>query len=173
MAESKSTALPLGYAPRTSVFSFSCFVLCQQQSISTAPQPVLPHRPSPSRKDRARKDRGWADSAPRALALPAREFYTGASAGHRSVAQPGSAPRSGRGGRRFESCHSDQSVSRPDFIFARPRQAKCLSRHKPPGILRDQEHMEQPTGRNGIDRNLAGCAVFLVPSPPERTGKEG
>ncbi len=26
---------------------------------------------------------------------------------HRSVAQPGSAPRSGRGGRRFESSHSD------------------------------------------------------------------
>ena len=27
---------------------------------------------------------------------------------HRSVAQPGRAPRSGRGGRRFKSCHSDQ-----------------------------------------------------------------
>lgn len=26
----------------------------------------------------------------------------------RSVAQSGSAPRSGRGGRRFKSCHSDQ-----------------------------------------------------------------
>src|SRR5262249_57480434 len=26
-----------------------------------------------------------------------------------SVAQPGSAPRSGRGGRRFKSCHSDQA----------------------------------------------------------------
>ncbi len=31
----------------------------------------------------------------------------------RSVAQPGSAPASGAGGRRFESCHSDQS-SRPE-----------------------------------------------------------
>ena len=28
----------------------------------------------------------------------------------RSVAQPGSAPRSGRGGRRFKSCHSDQPL---------------------------------------------------------------
>ena len=28
----------------------------------------------------------------------------------RSVAQPGSAPRSGRGGRRFKSCHSDQCL---------------------------------------------------------------
>ncbi len=35
-------------------------------------------------------------------------LYRTASAGLRSVAQPGSAPRSGRGGRRFESCHSDQ-----------------------------------------------------------------
>lgn len=30
----------------------------------------------------------------------------------RSVAQPGSAPRLGRGGRRFESCHSDHPGSR-------------------------------------------------------------
>src|SRR6266581_3594649 len=29
-------------------------------------------------------------------------------ANSRSVAQPGRAPRSGRGGRRFKSCHSDQ-----------------------------------------------------------------
>jgi hypothetical protein len=29
----------------------------------------------------------------------------------RSVAQPGSAPRSGRGGRRFKSCHSDQHLA--------------------------------------------------------------
>lgn len=36
----------------------------------------------------------------------------------RSVAQPGSAPRSGRGGRRFKSCHSDQKnkvLAHPDF----------------------------------------------------------
>ncbi len=30
----------------------------------------------------------------------------------RSVAQPGRAPRSGRGGRRFKSCHSDQNFPR-------------------------------------------------------------
>src|SRR5690349_12563568 len=29
---------------------------------------------------------------------------------HRSVAQPGRAPRSGRGGRRFKSCRSDQHL---------------------------------------------------------------
>src|SRR5262249_41160682 len=33
----------------------------------------------------------------------------GILAARRSVAQPGSAPRSGRGGRRFKSSHSDQS----------------------------------------------------------------
>src|SRR5207253_10131333 len=33
----------------------------------------------------------------------------------RSVAQPGRAPRSGRGGRRFKSCHSDQ-VFMPTII---------------------------------------------------------
>ena len=29
---------------------------------------------------------------------------------HRGVAQPGSAPRSGRGGRRFESCRPDKNL---------------------------------------------------------------
>src|SRR5437764_4117142 len=32
-------------------------------------------------------------------------------ANSRSVAQPGRAPRSGRGGRRFKSCHSDQYLA--------------------------------------------------------------
>src|SRR5215813_2264255 len=40
------------------------------------------------------------------LAAPlGRRYKTGQ---RRSVAQPGRAPRSGRGGRRFKSCHSDQ-----------------------------------------------------------------
>ena len=39
--------------------------------------------------------------------------------GRRSVAQSGSAPRSGRGGRRFKSCHSDQIPSgRAEFLQA-------------------------------------------------------
>ena len=38
---------------------------------------------------------------------PRRGYKTAAS---RSVAQSGSAPRSGRGGRRFKSCHSDQRL---------------------------------------------------------------
>ena len=46
-----------------------------------------------------------------ALAAPGRRRYKAASRDHRrrSVAQSGSAPRSGRGGRRFKSCHSDHS----------------------------------------------------------------
>jgi hypothetical protein len=35
-------------------------------------------------------------------------LYSSLFRASRSVAQPGSAPRSGRGGRRFKSCHSDQ-----------------------------------------------------------------
>ena len=35
----------------------------------------------------------------------------------RSVAQPGSAPRSGRGGRRFKSCHSDQNFFKTSKNF--------------------------------------------------------
>src|SRR6516165_10330664 len=35
----------------------------------------------------------------------------------RSVAQPGRAPRSGRGGRRFKSCHSDQYLADPQIPF--------------------------------------------------------
>jgi hypothetical protein len=43
------------------------------------------------------------------LARPSGHRYIpGAS---RSVAQSGSAPRSGRGGRRFKSCHSDQYLA--------------------------------------------------------------
>ena len=44
-------------------------------------------------------------AAPRELAAPQLRGYKRRL---RSVAQPGSAPRSGRGGRRFKSCHSDQ-----------------------------------------------------------------
>ena len=36
----------------------------------------------------------------------------------RSVAQPGSAPRSGRGGRRFKSCHSDHYLRETPSRFA-------------------------------------------------------
>jgi hypothetical protein len=44
-----------------------------------------------------------------ALAGRHRKRYKTGHQRYRSVAQPGRAPRSGRGGRRFKSCHSDQS----------------------------------------------------------------
>src|SRR5438270_13800642 len=43
----------------------------------------------------------------------------------RSVAQPGRAPRSGRGGRRFKSCHSDQYLAE---IMTLPG-TDCVKRH--------------------------------------------
>src|SRR6266849_871937 len=79
MAESKSAALPLGYAP------------------SQGPR----SRPDDS-------DEGRTDQRPLRLRAPGARGYISASGKYRSVAQPGSAPRSGRGGRRFKSCHSDQ-----------------------------------------------------------------
>ena len=57
-------------------------------------------------------DGGRTDQRPSRLRAPGARGYIGAlSAKYRSVAQPGSAPRSGRGGRRFKSCHSDQSLA--------------------------------------------------------------
>ena len=50
------------------------------------------------------------------LAAPGALLYKPALS-RRSVAQSGRAPRSGRGGRRFESCHSDHSVWVPARHF--------------------------------------------------------
>src|SRR5712671_986682 len=47
-----------------------------------------------------------------ALAARQRQGYKTACQRCRSVAQPGRAPRSGRGGRRFKSCHSDQHLAK-------------------------------------------------------------
>jgi hypothetical protein len=57
---------------------------------------------APPRKRRLQYD-GGAAIRPPVVACPTRAC--------RSVAQPGRAPRSGRGGRRFKSCHSDQQIS--------------------------------------------------------------
>ena len=72
-----------------------------------------------------------------ALAGSGHGSYTPARTGSRSVAQPGSAPRSGRGGRRFKSCHSDQPdqglrVLSPIFLPEIPR----FLRHSPCPRLR-------------------------------------
>src|SRR5438552_13417552 len=64
-------------------------------------------------------DEGPPDQRPLRLRARGARGYIGASAKYRSVAQPGSAPRSGRGGRRFKSCHSDQHFPDHPRVFAR------------------------------------------------------
>ena len=59
---------------------------------------------------------GAGEKAKCGLAAGALLDYKGAArapeaTGYRSVAQSGSAPRSGRGGRRFKSCHSDHYLA--------------------------------------------------------------
>ena len=73
--------------------------------------------------------------------FPSRVYIRRSSATFRSVAQSGSAPRSGRGGRRFKSCHSDQgSEGFGDFgraIFSAKYDAKLtLSRCRMPFLMR-------------------------------------
>ncbi len=70
----------------------------------------------------------------------------------RSVAQPGSAPRSGRGGRRFKSCHSDQH-------FSITRQTPCNTR--PNAVL--------AVGEAGNQRNSGPrCAPISVRVGPRQ-----
>src|SRR5437588_7709281 len=88
MAESKSAALPLGYAP------IGRAICAGGRTIPT----------------RARRINFCRDRR-RACGRRAFEAITAPRAS-RSVAQPGSAPRSGRGGRRFKSCHSDHYLAR-------------------------------------------------------------
>ncbi len=88
MAESKSAALPLGYAPTWR--NLPCLAALFN---------VLE----------------WGAGL-KGSRSPAKGTHG------RSVAQPGSAPRSGRGGRRFKSCHSDQ-IFRPLLQRAIPMSA--------------------------------------------------
>jgi hypothetical protein len=76
------------------------------------------HRASPAAFQRARKA-NLANGKIR-VAGGGRHGYKGALRGLRRVAQPGRAPRSGRGGRRFESSLSDQYIQFP-YFFQRDR----------------------------------------------------
>jgi len=69
--------------------------------------PVYPAAKSQVFQGPAAKATKWAEVLPLALAGTKCGGYKPA-VWSRSVAQSGSAPRSGRGGRRFKSCHSDQ-----------------------------------------------------------------
>lgn len=59
----------------------------------------------------------------------------------RSVAQPGRAPSSGGGGRRFESSHSDHSGRKPDASYKRKRPLRLLT---PGAVLRSGPSSASP-----------------------------
>ena len=123
----KPVALPLGYAPIR--FGDVLGSASPQDRPADAPYNMVSGRPPTSnRTSGQRKVR--LKGLPR-LGLDRRiEAQDGFLASHgahviyvapasRSVAQPGSAPRSGRGGRRFKSCHSDHCFP-PSLIFPVP-----------------------------------------------------
>src|SRR5207244_6989340 len=126
-----SAALPLGYAP------------------SQGPR----SRPDDS-------DEGRTDQRPSRLPAPGPRGYISASAKYRSVAQPGSAPRSGRGGRRFKSCHSDQFIKglSPD----RPRKSRSATGKatETPFSLGDAARSEEHTSELQSPDHLV-CRLLL------------
>jgi hypothetical protein len=126
MAESKSAALPLGYAPkrkrapplRRAPYSgaappatppFRRYNLAGEKR----PLVVLAARGPDGYKAPPARDVGRRPSRIRSFALSCRRkaAFDGGGTG-RSVAQPGSALASGARGRRFESSRSDQSLFR-------------------------------------------------------------
>jgi hypothetical protein len=104
----KPVALPLGHAP-----------ICAQHRWKSRP----PSRFSIWQAGCPPTSIGAAEQrhapAPGLVAGPGSGVYIRPSSDKRSVAQPGSAPRSGRGGRRFKSCHSDHYFS---IFYQRVRQ---------------------------------------------------
>jgi hypothetical protein len=118
------------------IFSVSCIVMHEKYIVRHIELPTIISRPrertlrmGPPRRRRGR-DLSTHQRGPCYRSLDSRlwfllAFLTQASVRKirtpsRSVAQSGSAPRSGRGGRRFKSCHSDQSfqkVARKAFLL--------------------------------------------------------
>ena len=144
MAESKSAALPLGYAP------------------SMAGSAVW-HR---TRRGANEKWRNGCKGRFRACGTPFWRLYVAALTGSwpclrcRSVAQSGSALRSGRRGRRFKSCHSDQNLV-GGLAIPRPYRAASPSLElKVVMCLRDD-----PAGRRH-DQPIAIRRQNLPPAAP-------
>ena len=67
----------------------------------------------------------------------------------RSVAQPGSAPRSGRGGRRFKSCHSDQHLADFQTRFATGYATAWVDEGRTSRAAWDEESCPAPAPRCG------------------------
>jgi hypothetical protein len=97
MAVPKTAALPLGYAPMVGVYIIG---------------EGLPGNPVLRESFLERYLPGDANLPLRPLATAAIRPAFPMKYRCRSVAQSGSAPRSGRGGRRFESYHSDHFLAK-------------------------------------------------------------
>jgi hypothetical protein len=120
----KPVALPLGHAPIHAVFAdkLACAHAVQgrqhpvrRSAADHSRSPLWPQCPRalPS-EDIAQLAANTRSACRRFLdqllvARPSALVYIRHASASRSVAQPGSAPRSGRGGREFKSPHSDQS----------------------------------------------------------------
>src|SRR5207253_2083735 len=106
---------------------------------------------------------------------------------HRSVAQPGSAPRSGRGGRRFKSCHSDQYLAQfgtatATDIATETRQATIMARKadrpKWSTSVRFNPHAVatipqdwRPSGNYSADHGDTAERPFALPGRIKRAGR--
>ena len=101
----------------------------------------------------------------------------------RSVAQPGRAPRSGRGGRRFKSCHSDQNF--PSYFkqlemwpFGAIFFARQISRQKPPmnqpdpALVRLAQALARQAAREDHALDLAQKKDRPKSEPAGNTGEE-
>jgi hypothetical protein len=89
-------------------------------------------------------------------------LYRSASAS-RSVAQPGSAPRSGRGGRRFKSCHSDHRfIPRPSSAKSRREAIFCAKSHGKVNFAGTAAL--PPSFRSAKDSPRAGSTITATPS---------
>ena len=91
----------------------------------------------------------------------------------RSVAQPGSAPRSGRGGRRFKSCHSDH-FPHCSRNFLPPGGRAALSQ-EPKRTLRG---IGRTPGIRGVDRRVKRLGGIYLrrlyrPCSPNWTNSQG
>ena len=139
----KPVALPLGHAP------IRCGDLpgppAGNDGQQTLPDNIISGRPPTSNGTLGQRTASlglramprWARGARRLSCGHWRSrLYTGRTLASRSVAQLGSAPRSGRGGRRFKSCHSDQLMVRlmvrnitalvaPYGAFMNPNSDRC------------------------------------------------
>ena len=103
------------------------------------------------------------------VAFPSRAFQQNMrTTPPRRVAQSGRAPRSGRGGRRFKSCHSDQYLADtfgfPAIACATPWWVMSLSSDS-------VKHIGAAAGAPVIPEHFA--AAFELPADAERDSKSG